>query len=211
MTISCFSAIDLSRAKACALHALALLAVILVSLPASGADVPRWVLKAGMGWGHVAFDQRLDYAGMEKISDDNGKFAFNMNARLSASIKQLPQTFASVNCSASWFSIQNATGSEVTILSGLISGGLEYRFFRKPLSPYVFFGIGEEVWGAPFEGDSDIWSGLGYIASVGYEFRPHWGIEGSVRWGNTDREAGYINAETDVFIVHFTINYLLYR
>ncbi len=109
-----------------------------------------------------------------------------------------------------WFSMDNALGSSVTIANGV--GLLGVSYFLEPVAPsfYLTGTIGLSTWMAPFEDGSSTWTGFGVAAGGGYEFKEHWTVEAGLMWGKPgDTEMG-IDVSTNALGVMFTINYLAY-
>jgi len=95
--------------------------------------------------------------------------------------------------------------------------GLAFSYYRraKPKSVYFTAGYGESIFGRDntlFEHASDNLSkGWGVHAGVGYEFRKHWSVEGTVMQIRTTAKHQYPKStDTDVLAFMVTINVLGY-
>ena len=52
--------------------------------------------------------------------------------------------------------------------------------------------LGLSSWDTPFESGSSNWSGFGLSGGVGYEFSPHWSVQGLLLWGiPSESEVGF--------------------
>jgi hypothetical protein len=62
----------------------------------------------------------------------------------------------------------------------------------------------------PFEEGSDTWIGFGLFAGAGYEFSPHWSVEGDLIYGKPkDSEFG-VDVSTSAFTIKASVNVLAY-
>lgn len=110
----------------------------------------------------------------------------------------------------SWFGLENVYGENVTIANGLGGVGITYSF--RPIAPSGFItgGLGYSTWALPFEEDADTWFGLGLTVGGGYEFSPHWSIEGNVIWGRPGKEELGLDASSNALTLKFTVTVLGY-
>jgi hypothetical protein len=107
---------------------------------------------------------------------------------------------------------------DLTIVSYGEVLGVSHYFRREAPSPYVTAGLGFSVWTAPFESGFDPWVGFGFSIGAGYEFTPHWSVEGSAVYGNPSGDEFYTkdgvysvdHAQTKSLSFRITANVLAY-
>ena len=158
-----------------------------------------FVLGGGLGLGLTSFTQSLDDGVVEIEGDRENKFAIKTDFRIGWAIDSLWEVYYSSK--VSWFSLENVFGDDVTIASGLSSISVRRYFGPTGASFFVNGGIGLAAWSAPFEDNSDSWTGLGIMAGAGYEFARHWAFEVDMNWGAPQEEAGGITAKTKAISV----------
>ena len=86
-----------------------------------------------------------------------------------------------------WFVFESGETEEF-ILSSITGSGFSYYFKTASPSLYIHAGIGAATWRSldispTTETGLRKDSGLGLMGGVGYEFRPHWGVELGVMYG----------------------------
>jgi hypothetical protein len=102
----------------------------------------------------------------------------------------------------SWFGIEG-----LTVASGVTN--LRVFYFMNP-KVYLTAGPGIAGWSLPFESGAGGYTGGGFVVGSGWEFRPHWLVEGTVMAGRpTDKASGY-ETETNTSSFLVTFNYLWY-
>jgi len=187
------------------------LVVILCSTTVAGAfDGERqgFIIGAGVGAGLTTYTQTISYEGFSWTSDRESELPIMTDFK----IGYAPSDFLEIYWmnKVSWFGFENAFGDDVTIANGL--GGLGVTYFFEPVAPSLFLtgGIGFSSWTTPFEEDADTWYGLGLTTGAGYEFAPHWCVEGSACWGNPSTEESGIDFTTDALSLKLTINVVGY-
>jgi len=150
--------------------------------PAQAFDGNRkgFILGFGLGLGSSSVDQTVS-AGFESASGSDSFTGLQTAFRIGGAPSE--QVAIYYFNDVSWFSMENALGSDVTVASGV--GGAGVTYYLAPTSPSFYFGagIGLGTWMLPFESDSDIWSGFGLGGLAGYEFARHWSVEVMVNYG----------------------------
>ena len=73
--------------------------------------------------------------------------------------------------------------------SGVHGFGVTYLFEPEAPSWFLTAGLGISTWEKVVliqlgPGGPVTWYGFGLMMGAGYEFAPHWSVEGSVTWGN---------------------------
>ena len=86
-----------------------------------------------------------------------------------------------------WFVAENVETREF-ILSSITGVGFSYYFKTTSPTLYINAGIGASTWRAfdispTSETGLRKHSGLGLMGGLGYEFRPHWGVELGIMYG----------------------------
>ncbi len=167
-----------------------------------------FVLGGGFGTGLTSFTQTLEYLGYVETSERENKLPVVTNFVIGGGFTN---TFVLYYLNrVSWFSIENAYGDNVIIATGITGVGCTYYFNPKAPSPLIKTGIGLSAWSAPFEEGSDYWWGFGFLFGAGYEFSPHWSIEGDIAIGWPSITEMGLTARSNVFSLHITFNGLAY-
>jgi hypothetical protein len=102
----------------------------------------------------------------------------------------------------SWFTNEGAT-----IASGLTN--LRLSYFVSP-KVYVTVGPGIASWSFPFESGVGGYTGGGVLVGSGWEFRPHWLLEGTFMSGKPTEEALEYKTDTNTSSILLTIDHLWY-
>jgi hypothetical protein len=162
-----------------------------------------FILGGGLGLGLTTYTQSLDDGVIEITGDRENKLALNSDFRLGWAIDSLWEVY--YFSKVSWFGFDNALGENVTISSGV--GGIAVRryFGVEGRAAFVNGGIGLSSWSAPFEDNSDSWTGLGIMVGAGYEFARHWALEVDLNWGAPQEESGGVTAKTKALSVRSQI------
>ncbi len=167
-----------------------------------------FILGAGLGTGVTSYTQTIEAYRQSLTSDRESKFGVQTDFR----IGYAPNGFLQIYyvSKVSWFSLDNALGSSVTIAHGI--GGLGVTYYLQPVAPSFFFTgvIGLSTWAAPFESNSDTWTGFGIGGGFGYEFARHWSIEVCATYGNPSDTQSGITATTNATTIKATVNVLAY-
>jgi hypothetical protein len=116
----------------------------------------------------------------------------------------------------SWFAVEadeELYDDDYTIAHG--SGGLGVTYYFEPKAPSAFIvgGIGFSTWwagSAPYEENTETEYGLGIVAGAGFEFSPHWQIEGDLSYGKPKDEDGGYEWSNSVLSLRVTINVVGY-
>ncbi len=189
-----------------------LIAVVLLGITT---NVSAWdgqrkgfILGVGSGFGLTSFTQEVEYLGVSETSDRENKLALNTDFK----IGYAPNNTLAIyyDNKVSWFGITNALGEDVTITNGLSSLGVTYFFNQAAPSPFLSGGIGISSWAAPFEENTDTWTGFGLFVGGGYEFARHWSTEINLMWGNPSNEVSGVEITSNSFSLMFTVNVLGY-
>jgi hypothetical protein len=186
---------------------LALVAILLGVSVSHAFDGNRrgFILGGGIGAGLTSFSQEVDSPIFGKLETDReNKFALVTDFRLGGGFTEKFMLYYANK--VAWFGMDSAAGKSVTIAHGIGLVGASYYFNVAAPSMYLVGSIGLSSWSAPFESDSESWSGFGITGGVGYEFATHWSVEGTLNWGNP----GKGEFTTNAFSVLVTVNGLAY-
>lgn len=125
-------------------------------------------------------------------TDRESKFGLATDFRIGGGINEKFMLYYANR--VSWFGVDDEMEDGVTIAHGIGLVGLSY--YLEAAAPSVYFTgtVGISSWSAPFEEDSDTWSGFGIGGGVGYEFARHWSVEGVLTWGNPGDESMTVSA-----------------
>ncbi len=169
-----------------------------------------FILGGGLGLGLTSFTQTLEYTIMDTstTSDRENKFAVMTDFKIGFGATE--QVLVYYTNKVSWFSIENVYKDNVTIANGLGGVGVAYYFKPTGPSPYISGGLGLSTWMLPFESDADTWTGFGLVVGGGYEFSPHYSIEGNLVWGEPGKEEGGLKASSNALSLTVTIKALAY-
>lgn len=155
-----------------------------------------FIIGFAAGGGYQAYEAEVT-GGAEK--DRSHLFAFATNFRIGTGINE--QLMIYYDTRTSWFGISEEWTDESTAGIGVM--GLGFSYFLEPRSPSVYLlgsiGISYMLW----LGRLDEWvgDGFGFSAGVGYEFRQHWAIEGTVLWGMPDHDVDGVKINSLAFLV----------
>ncbi len=192
------------------LASIALAVILGTATVANAFDGERqgFILGVGVGAGSLSYTQTMAYGGFSDTSDSESEFPIMSDFKIGYAPSDVVEIYWMSK--VSWFDIDSACGHDVTIAHGI--GGLGVTYFFQPAAPSAFLtaGVGFSSWAAPFEEESDDWLGIGVSAGAGYEFAPHWYIEGNVCWGNPSTEEEGWDISTNVLTVEFTLNVIAY-
>lgn len=164
-----------------------------------------FTLGGGLGAGMTSFRQELAVPPRFQLDSETvNKGAMVIDFRIGyAPTDQLDLYYIH---EVSWFGMTNVLDETVTIVNS--TGGLGATYYLAPRAPSVYLLglIGLSMWSAPFESHSDTWTGFGVGAGVGYEFVPHWALEGSLSYGNPQTSAGPLTLTTKATSVRVSVN-----
>ena len=182
----------------------------LMVLPAHGFDKERkgFVLDLGAGFGIATYKQSLSDYMYEIEGERESDFAIYTNFEIGyAPSNQLIILYTS---SVPWFKMTNIYDEDVTVISGV--AGPTVTYFLNPEAPSFFFGggFGLAVWDLPFEEGSEMWTDLGLIGKLGYEFATNVCVTFHILYGTPDKTEMGVTGETKAFNVGATINWLAY-
>jgi len=137
----------------------------------------------GGGLGITSFTQEIDideFGEGSLKSDRETDFGFGTDFRIGWGFSN--QFMLYYENRVSWFGMESLAG-DVTIANGVGLVGASYYLQEGAPSVYILGSIGTSAWMAPFEEDSGSMSGFGISGGLGYEFRPHLSVEGTVNLG----------------------------
>lgn len=181
-----------------------LLALLSVSTIIYGWDGTRsgFILGGGLGGGMSIYNQTLKniYSGASIESGTETTMGFQTNFQLGFA----PSNYLEIYWASkqSWFGLTNIYGDKVLILTGVAGVGASYFFLRKAPSPFVSGTLGYSTWGTSDEASY----GFGLTLGGGYEFYPHFSVDGDFVWGTpSDTESG-IELTTNVIGLRVTLN-----
>ena len=164
-----------------------------------------FILGVGVGVGLTSYTQTVPfYAGLNLTTDRENTFGIMSDFKIGYAPSDVMEIYW-VN-KVSWFGMENVYEDNVTITSSV--GGLGVTYFFQPTAPSAFVSgaIGLSSWAAPFEEGAEAMSGFGISAGGGYEFSPHWYVEGNVCWGNPSLD----DYSTDSLSFKVTMNVIGY-
>ena len=196
--------------RSCTLLSVVFVVILCATTAAQAFDGERqgFILGAGIGAGLASYTQEVSYGSFSETSDRENELGIMSDVKIGYAPNDVTEIYWMSK--VSWFGMENALGDDVTIANGI--GGLGVTYFFQPTAPSAFVsgGIGFSTWTAPFEEGADTWYGVGVSAGAGYEFAPHWYIEGNVCWGNPSIEEYGVNFSTNSLSVKLTLNVIGY-
>ncbi len=196
--------------RSCMVLSVALVLILCVTTVAQAFDGERqgFILGAGVGAGLTSYTQTVSYGSLSETSNRENAFGIMSDFKIGYAPSNVMEIYWMSK--VSWFGMENALGGDVTIANGI--GGLGVTYFFQPTAPSAFVsgGIGFSSWTAPFEEGADAWYGVGASAGAGYEFAPHWYVEGNVCWGNPSTEEYGVDFSTNSLSAKLTLNVIGY-
>jgi len=143
--------------------------------------------------------------GFHSIEVDSQESFFTTTEPLSESgIATSLKIGGGVNQNLSLYYIRNASwfDNEYVYVAGMSGIGATYHV--RPTAPSLYFlaSVGIADYAAPFTENIDVTTGTGYMFGLGYEFKPHWMIEGTYFISEYD--------DGDVTSPQLTLNYMWY-
>lgn len=102
-----------------------------------------------------------------------------------------------------WTSQSAVGGGDITVVFG--NSGLGAAYYFTPAAPagYLMGQVGFMSIAAPFESNTSSDSGAGFLVGGGYEFSPHWSVEGFFGYGSPDTGIGSVDQSVRSFGVSF--------
>lgn len=192
---------------------LALVALVALSCMAAVANAfdgerQGFILGIGAGTGLTSYAQTISYGGDSVTSDRENELPIMTDFKVGYAPNDALEIYWMSK--VSWFGMENALGDDVTVANGV--AGLGITYFLEPGAPSIFLtgGVGYSSWALPFEEGVDAWYGLGVSAGAGYEFMPHWYVEGDIRWGNPSTEDSGFDISASTLSVSLTLNVIAY-
>lgn len=184
--------------------------VCCITRPATAFDDIRegFILGGGLGFGLTSFTQTLRVGLAEETGYRENHLPFQTDFKIGGA--PTPQLQLYWMSKVNWFQMENIFGDGVTVAHGL--GGLGCTCFFQPQAPsgFITSGFGYSSWALPFQSDSTTWYGLGLVGGAGYEFSPHWSIEGNVMYGAPSIIEGGIRVTTNALSTRLIICYVAY-
>jgi len=167
-----------------------------------------FVLGIGLGTGVTSFRQEVESGGQSATSDTENQAGLMTDFKIGYAWSD--QWLLCYNSGTSWFAMRNALGDKVTISSDV--NGLCLMHYFQPTAPSWFLSgtVGFSGWDAPFEEGSDAWIGAGLAVGGGYEFSPHWYVQGDLLFGNPSEEDSGTKFTTTATTLRVTINVMGY-
>ncbi len=163
-----------------------------------------FILGFGIGPGYTSFTQEVGSIS----SDRENSFAIQTDFKIGLGTTEQFQIYW--QSKVSWFSMTNALNNDVTVAHGF--GGIGFSYYLKPETKtlYLTGGLGYSSWGLPFESNAETWMGLGITLGAGYEFSPHWNLEGNLMFGKPSDDSMGIDISTNGTTIRAVISYLAY-
>ncbi len=157
-----------------------------------------FIIGFGLGPGYTHVSQSFDL-GYDDVSGSIDKFAINTDFKIGFAANR--QTLIYWNSKVAWFADEigilyydyysgdyYVQYEDATFASGIGGLGVSYYFKTSLPSPYVTATIGYSSFGTPFNDNYDGETGFGMAAGFGYEFAPHWSIEGDLSYGKSSND-----------------------
>ena len=170
-----------------------------------------FIIGLGGGLGVTSFTQEVQEAsggGVAVKSDRETDFGLATDFRIGGGIND--QFMLYYENRVAWFRIASAAGKDVTIAHGVGLVGASYYFKTRAPSAYILGSVGTSSWMAPFEEDSETWTGLGLSGGLGYEFSPRVSIEATINRGTPSKDFGGLEFKTNAISVLVTLCYIWY-
>ncbi len=166
-----------------------------------------FILGIGLGGGYSTFTQtnsRTFNTGTQSFtSARENKIAIISDFKIGYAPSNLVEIYWSSK--VSWFGFE-----DVTIANSFGGLGITYHFNPQAPAPFINGGLGFSSWAAPFESGAESLRGTGFFAGGGYEFSPHWRLEGNLFWGKPDTDFPGVNISTSSFTFKVTLNVLAF-
>jgi len=184
---------------------LLVLAIMSAATSARAFDGKRrgFVLGGSAGLAITSFTQTLEIGHQSATSDRESRAGLATEFRIGGGISDRFLVYYANR--VAWFSLDNALGNTVTIASSIGLVGVSYYLVGVSPSWYLHGLLGLSSWDTPFESDSEAWTGIGAGAGIGYEFSPHWSIEGSINVSSSSRTVLGIKGSTDAVSFQATV------
>ncbi len=186
----------------------ALVGIMAVGAAAFDGQKKGFLLGGGLGAGMISYTQTVEYGGLSITSDRENKGAFNTDFKIGWGINEKTEIF--YTSKVTWFGVDNPIGDNVTFADGLYGIGVAHSFRAWIPTWFVTGGLAMSTWTAPFESNSNTWSGLGLYLGTGYEFARHYNVEFDVIYGNPGDSEGGMKASASSTTFRATINALAY-
>jgi hypothetical protein len=182
-----------------------LVSILLISATSAFAlDGTRkgFILSFGIGPGMTSLTSEYG----SQTSDRENKFAVATDFKIGGGISEQFTiyyinrvswlSFETEICTYDFFTgtISCVKGDNITIAHAIGLVGASYYFQPEAPSPYVLGSVGISTWSAPFEENSETWTGLGLSGGFGYEFAAHWALEATLNYGKPGENDASINA-----------------
>ena len=165
-----------------------------------------FILGFGLGAGMTSFEYDMEDMGYKIESDGLTKFGVHTDFKIGAGLNEQVQLYWSAK--VAFFSVGEMTFTvpeldqeaeadiDATVAHGI--GGLGITYFFQPVapSPYIVGTIGFSSWQTPFESGSPTWIGFGLAVGMGYEFAPHWSVEGTLTYGSPSGDKVFLDGDT---------------
>ena len=162
-----------------------------------------FILGGGIGPGMTSYSVTTEFLDLEMTSDRENKFSIITNFMIGGGVSKSMLLYYLNR--VSWLS----TDDEIAIF-GLTGLGLTYYFSPKAPSGLIKGGFGISSFLAPFEpAYVDYW-GIGFLVGTGFEFSPHWSVEGDFVMGWPTYEESGLTQRVNVFSVQLTFNGIAY-
>jgi hypothetical protein len=178
--------------------------VLVSAVSAARADNTRkgFIFGLGLGGGYQTYDAEI--TGMDTERSD--KFALASDLRIGGGLND--QLILYYGNRMSWFDFDGLWADEEYAAFGV--NGLGVSYFFKPQAPslYLVGSVGIAYWMWP--GNISDWEGdgFGFSAGIGYEFKRHLVVEGTLGWGQPESDSG--GGKIDAVSILVTIGVLLY-
>lgn len=149
----------------------------------------------------TSFTQTLNVGGQSINADRENKFGLGTDFRIGYAPSN--QAMIYYTNKITWFSMENALGSNEIFVNGV--GLLGVSYYMQPTHPSIYLTgtLGVSTWGI-MDDINNAWNGFGLGAGFGYEFTKYWSVEAIVIWGNPGDSLSGIDVSTNAIGAMFT-------
>jgi hypothetical protein len=177
-----------------------------------------FIIGGGLGASYLLAHQTIDDGDKEIKSDTEDRVSVNTDIRIGLGFKGNKLLLYYWN-KVNWFLWKSDSGREFLFLTneGLALNGIHgigaTRYF-KPSAPALYLngGIGAATWRIRplniLASESQV--GIGVVGGVGYEFEPHWSVEGTFMWSRPHVTEQGVTTTTNSFVITLCLVALSY-
>ncbi len=169
-----------------------------------------FIIGLGGGLGFTSYQHEEDWGWVYETQMDTGDrkttVAFATDFRIGGGFNE--QFMLYYENRVAWLSAEGDSAGGSDVIAAHAVGLIGFSYYLKPITPtwYLVGSVGTSSWMEPFETDGDTKSGFGLSGGAGYEFARRVSVEGTVNWGDTEKD----ECKTKAMSVLFTICYIWY-